>query len=105
MLPKLKLKPVGARLIIKHLREDSGKIVVPRMFKEQKWEPVLAEVITIGDGARLENGDIVPVAAKPGDRILVPGKTGYQWVEDGEEYTIINERDVIAIMEEESNGN
>lgn len=93
------LKPVGARLVIRYLKEDDrSKIVIPSSYQEKSWDPVLAEVIDIGTGARLENGNIAPMMVKPGDKILVPGKAGYHWRKDGEEYVIINERDVIAIV-------
>lgn len=92
------VKPVGARVLIRY-KEDDGRIVIPETVRGEKWELTTAEVVAVGDGALLETGRKVPVCVKPGDVVLVPRNTGYTLRIDGQDYVMINERDVAAVVE------
>ena len=93
-------KPIGARLVIKRIDPpDKGTIIIPPSVQKRETRPVFAEVVEVGSGAYLETGQKVPVSVERGDTVLVPSNTGYQILENGKEYWVINERDVIAIYQ------
>lgn len=93
------LRPIGARVLLKkiHPKKDSP-IIIPKNLNKDVY--VMAEVVAVGDGAYLESGEKVPVAVRPGDKVVVPSKVGYTLEEDDQEYIMINERDIVAVIEE-----
>ena len=93
----MKLKPLGDRLVVKVLtREEKtkGGIVLPDTAKEK---PTEGEVVAVGTGKILDNGQKQPVEVKVGDRISK--YAGTEVTVDGEELVIFSERDVLAIVE------
>jgi chaperonin GroES len=94
---KLKLKPLGARVVVKALeREEITKsgIVLPDTAKEKPQE---GEVIAVGPGRTLDNGQTAPLEVQVGDRILYAKYGGTEVKVDGEEYIILRQDDVLAI--------
>ena len=94
-----KIKPLGDRVLIKALeREEKTKsgIVLPDTAKEK---PTEGEVISVGSGKVLDNGQKLPVELKVGDRIIFSKYAGTEIKLDGIEYVIFSERDVLAIIE------
>ena len=95
----MKLKPLGDRLVVKVLtREEKtrGGIVLPDTAKEK---PTEGEVVAVGTGKILDNGQKQPVEVKVGDRIIFSKYAGTEVTVDGEELVIFSERDVLAIIE------
>ena len=95
----MKLKPLGDRLEVKVLtREEKtkGGIVLPDTAKEK---PTEGEVVAVGTGKILDNGQKQPVEVKVGDRIIFSKYAGTEVTVDGEELVIFSERDVLAIIE------
>jgi len=92
------IHPVGARLLVKRIKPDS-KLVLPEPKDLRDWVLVPAEVIAVGEGAVLESGERVPVIARPGQTVLIPSNVGYRITDSGEDYIMLNERDVVAILE------
>jgi chaperonin GroES len=95
-----KLKPLGDRVIIKPSpREEVTKsgIVLPDTAKEKPQE---AEVMAAGRGKRLEDGTVVPLDVKVGDRILFGKFSGSDIKIDGEEYLILREDEVLGVLED-----
>ena len=96
-----KLNPANDRVVVKPIEEDEqlyGNIIVPDMGKER---PEMGEVIAAGPGRMSEFGKHIPVKAKVGQVVLVP-KIGSIRVElDGEEYYIVQDREILAIVEED----
>lgn len=94
-----KIKVLGARVVIKLEKEDdkteSGIILAPDN-KEPKFEGV---VVSTGDGVRLENGVKMPMDIAPGDRVIYSRMAGVPINYEGEDFLVINERDVIAVIE------
>jgi len=84
------------RVIIKPIEEDEsmyGNIIVPDMGKEK---PEIGEVISSGNGRLSEFGKMIPVNHKPGDIVLVP-KIGTIKVDfEGEEYYIVQDKEILA---------
>ena len=95
----MKLKPLGDRIVVKVLtREEKtkGGIVLPDTAKEK---PTEGEVIAVGSGKILDNGQKQPVEVKVGDRIIFSKYAGTEVKVDGEDVVIFSERDVLAIIE------
>ena len=97
---KLKLKPLGSRVVIKALeREEMTKsgIVLPDTAKEKPQE---GKVLSVGPGDRdAETGKRIPVELKEGDRVLFQKYAGTEFKLDDEELLILSEKDVLAIIE------
>ena len=96
---KLKLKPLGARVVVKALdREEVTKsgIVLPDTAKEKPQE---GRVMAVGPGDRDDDGKRVPVELKEGDRVLYQKYAGTEFKMDGEELLILSEKDILAIVE------
>ncbi len=96
---KLKLKPLGARVVVKALdREEVTKsgIVLPDTAKEKPQE---GRVLAVGPGDRDEDGERIPVELKEGDRVLFQKYAGTEFKLDGEELLILAEKDILATIE------
>ena len=96
---KTVIKPLGDRVVVKRIEEEpktKGGIVLPGTAKEK---PQKGKVIAVGTGRVLENGQRVPLEVKEGD-IVVFAKYGGTEIEiDGEEYVILSERDLLAVLQ------
>ena len=95
----MNIQPLGDRILIKQLEPEEktkGGIVLPDTAKEKPQE---AEVIAVGKGKVLESGKVQPPEVKVGDRILYGKSSGTEvTTKTGEEYIIIKEEDVLAII-------
>ncbi|NBG87502.1 co-chaperone GroES [Isachenkonia alkalipeptolytica] len=94
----MKIKPLGDRVVIKKVEpEEKTKsgIVLPNSAKEQ---PQMAEVLEVGPGGMVE-GKEVTMEVKKGDRVIFSKYAGNEVKLDGEEYTILKQSDILAIVE------
>ncbi len=94
-----KLKPLNDKIVVKRLEAEEktkGGIVLPDTAKEKPKE---GKVISLGDGKLLDNGNRVPFQVKKNDRILFSSYAGTEVKIDGNEYVIMQEEDVLAILE------
>jgi len=94
-----KLTPLGDRLLVERLEAEektAGGIVLPDTAKEK---PIQGKVIAVGEGRRNDDGKIVPMSVKKGDKILFGKYSGSEVKLDGKEYLIMKEDDVLAILE------
>jgi chaperonin GroES len=95
----MKIRPLYDRIVTKRIDEQEtirGGIIIPDSAKEKPQE---AEVVAVGHGKRLENGEVVPLDVRVGDRILFGKYTGNEIRLDGEEYIIMREEDVLGILD------
>jgi len=93
----MKLQPLGDHVVVKPLESEEktkSGIVLPDTAKEKPQE---GEVIAIGSG-RYEEGKKIPLEVKVGDKIIFAEYGGQKIKVDGEEYLILNERDILAIV-------
>ncbi len=93
------IRPLGDRILVKRLEAEErtkGGIVLPDTAKEKPQE---GKVVAVGSGKLLESGKRQPLAVKKGDRILFESYAGTEVKVEGEEYLIIREEDVLAIVE------
>ncbi len=95
----MKLRPLQDRIIVKRLEEESktaGGIFIPETAKEK---PQKGEVVAVGKGKKTEDGKVLPVDVKKGDKVLFGKYAGTEIKIDGEEYLIMREDDILGIME------
>ncbi len=95
----MKLKPLGDRLIVRALDEEettASGIVLPDTAKEK---PQKGEVLAVGDGARNEAGDRLPMDVVKGDVVLYGKYGGTEVKVDGEDLLVLGEKDVLAKVE------
>ena len=95
----MKFRPLHDRVVVKRVAEEEktkGGIIIPDTAKEKPKE---GEVIAVGPGARDENGKLVPLDVKAGDRILFGKWSGTEVKIDGEELLIMKESDIMGILE------
>ncbi|NLB84006.1 MAG: co-chaperone GroES [Synergistaceae bacterium] len=95
----MNLKPLGDRIVVKvinHEEKTRGGIVLPDTAKEK---PTEGEVLAVGTGKVLENGQKLPLEVKIGDRIIFSKYAGTEVKVDGDDVVIFSERDVLAIIE------
>lgn len=93
------LKPLGDRIIAKALSAESvtsGGIILPDTAKEK---PLEGEVIAVGPGAQLNSGKKVAMDVKIGDKIVYGKYAGTEVKVDGEEYIILRQEDILAVIE------
>ncbi|MDA8210717.1 MAG: co-chaperone GroES [Clostridia bacterium] len=92
------LKPIGDRVILKALageeRTASG-IVLPDTAKEKPQE---GEIVAVGSGRVLDNGERIAPEVKAGDRVIFSKYAGTEIKYDGQEYLILGERDILAVI-------
>jgi chaperonin GroES len=96
---KMKIRPLHDRVIVKRMEEERtspGGIVIPDSATEK---PVKGEVIAVGKGKILENGDIRPLDVKVGDQVLFGKYSGTEVKVDGEELLVMREDDITAVIE------
>jgi chaperonin GroES len=95
----MKIRPLGDRLLVQRIEEEdksAGGIIIPDSAKEKPQE---GKVIAAGKGKMLDDGKMVPLEVKAGDRILFGKYAGTEVKIEGEEHLIMREDDVLGIVE------
>ena len=95
----LNLRPLGDRVVVRPLqREEVTKsgIVLPDTAKEK---PQQGEVLAVGTGRVLDNGERLSMEVKQGDRVLFAKYSGTEFKHEDEEYLILRESDILALVE------
>jgi chaperonin GroES len=93
------IRPLHDRVIVKRLEESeskAGSIIIPDSAKEK---PQQAQVVSVGNGKLLENGERVAPDVKSGDRILFGKYSGAEVKVDGNEYLILREDEILGVLE------
>lgn len=94
----MKIKPLRDRVIVRRLNEEEktkGGIIIPDTAKEKPQE---GEVVAVGSGKVLEDGKIVPLEVKKGDKILFGKYSGTEVKVDGDEYLMMREDEILGIV-------
>ena len=94
----MKVKPIGEKVLIKRLdpeEKTAGGIVLPDSAKEKPQE---GKVIELGEGKLLKNGERAKSQLKKGNRVLFTSYAGTEVTVEGEEYLIMSEEDILAII-------
>lgn len=93
------LRPLQDRVIIKHLdseRTTASGIVIPESAAEK---PDQGEVVAVGPGKKADNGTIIPLEIKVGDKVLYGKYAGQAIKVDGQELLVVSEDDILAVVE------
>ena len=96
----MNIRPLHDRVMVKRMEEEKtspGGIVIPDSATEK---PIKGEVVAVGKGKILENGEIRPLDVKKGDKILFGKYSGTEVKVDGEEMLVMREDDITAIIDE-----
>lgn len=99
MTTKQKFRPLHDRVLVRRVTEEEktkGGIIIPDTAKEKPQE---AEVVAIGNGKLLDNGQVKPLEVKAGDRVLFSKYSGSEVKIEGEDFLIIREEDVLGIVQ------
>lgn len=99
MAIKLKLKPLGGRVIVEPIEQEEmtpGGIILPETAKEKPQE---GKVLAAGPGDRNEKGERVPMELKVGDKVLFAKYSGTDIKMDGKKLLIMRESDILAVVE------
>ena len=94
----MKIKPLGDRVLIKSLEakeQTKGGIVLPDSAKEKPQE---AEVVAVGTGKKGEDGKLIPLTIKVGDKVLYGKYSGTEISVDGEDYLFVKEEDILGTV-------
>ena len=93
------IKPLSNRVVLKNLEAEEttkGGIILTSAAKEK---PEIAEVIAVGEGEKTEDGKLIPMTVKVGDKVIIAKYTGTSVKLDGNDYIIVSEKDILAIVE------
>ena len=96
----MKFRPLHDRVLVRRVEAEektAGGIIIPDSAKEKPQE---GEVVSVGSGARAEDGTVTPLDVKAGDRILFGKWSGTEVKIDGVEYLIMNESDIMGVLVE-----
>jgi len=95
----MKIRPLHDRVMVRRVEEDdrsAGGIIIPDTAKEK---PMQGKVVAVGLGGRDENGKVVKLDVKKGNKILFGKWSGTEVTVDGEELLIMKESDIMGIIE------
>ena len=95
----MKFRPLHDRVLVRRIEQEektAGGIIIPDTAKEK---PMEGEVISIGTGTRLEDGKILPLDVKIGDRILFGKWSGTEVKFGSQEYLVMKESDIMGILD------
>jgi chaperonin GroES len=99
MADKLKIRPLHDRVIIQRLDAETKLAGWHRDPRHAAEKPIRGKVIAVGKGKILENGTVRPLDVKVGDHILFGKYSGTEVKVEGQEYLVMREEDVMAVIE------
>lgn len=91
-------KPLHDRVLVRRIEGEEktkGGLIIPDTAKEK---PAEGEVVSVGEGARKDSGELIPVGVKAGDRVLFGKWSGTEVTIDGTELLIMKESDILGII-------
>ena len=95
----MNLRPLQDRIIVKRIEEETktaGGIFIPDSAKEK---PQRGEIVAVGNGKKTEDGKVIPVDLKAGDKVLFGKYAGTEIKIEGQEYLIMREDDILGVIE------
>ena len=90
--------PLHDRVLVRRIEGEektAGGLIIPESAKEK---PAEGEIISAGEGARKDNGELIPMAVKAGDKVLFGKWSGTEVTIDGEELLIRKESDILGLL-------
>ncbi len=95
----MKFRPLHDRVLVKRVEQNektAGGIIIPDTAKEK---PMEGEILAVGTGARQEDGTIIPLEVKAGDKVLFGKWSGTEVKIDGDDLLIMKESDLLGVIE------
>ena len=95
----MKFRPLHDRVLVKRVEQDektAGGIIIPDTAKEK---PMEGEILAVGTGSRQEDGTVVPLEVKVGDKVLFGKWSGTEVKMDGNDLLIMKESDLLGVIE------
>jgi chaperonin GroES len=95
----MKLRPLQDRILVKRMEEEqktAGGLFIPETAKEK---PQRGEIIAVGNGKKTEDGKVLPLDVKVGDKVLFGKYAGTEIKVEGEELLMMREDDILAVVE------
>ncbi|MBK6879443.1 MAG: co-chaperone GroES [Elusimicrobia bacterium] len=99
VLSKVKIRPLGDRVLVKPLekeKQERGGLIIPDTAKEKPQE---GEIIAAGKGKMSDDGKLIPMDVKAGDKILYGKYSGTEIKIDGDEHLIMHQDDILGVLE------
>ena len=99
-MAKLKFRPLHDRVVVKRIEAEEktkGGIIIPDTAKEKPQE---GEIVAVGPGGRDENGKLITMGVKAGDRVLFGKWSGTEVKIDGVDYLIMKESDIMGVLDQ-----
>jgi chaperonin GroES len=95
----MKLRPLQDRILVKRIEEEektAGGIFIPDTAKEK---PQMGQIVSVGNGKKTEDGKVIPVDVKAGDKVLFGKYAGTEVKVEGDEYLIMREDDILGVID------
>ena len=95
----MKLRPLQDRILVKRIEEEAktaGGIFIPDTAKEK---PQMGQIVSVGNGKKTEDGKVIPVDVKVGDKVLFGKYAGTEVKVEGNEYLIMREDDILGVID------
>ena len=95
----MNIRPLHDRVVVRRMEEErttAGGIVIPDSATEK---PIQGQVIAVGNGKILDNGEVRPLDVKVGDKVLFGKYSGTEVKLDGEDYLVMREEDIMGVIE------
>jgi len=99
VLTKVKIRPLGDRVLVKPLdkeKQERGGLIIPDTAKEKPQE---GEIVAAGKGKTTDDGKLLPMDVKAGDKVLYGKYSGTEIKIDGDDYLIMHQDDILGVLE------
>ena len=95
----MNIKPLADRVVVKLVEAEEKTKTGIFLTASAQEKPQVAEVVAVGPGAHTDDGKLIPMDVKVGDKVITSKYTGTEVKVDGCEYTIVKQNDILAIVE------
>ena len=94
----MNIKPLADRVVVKLVEAEEKTKTGIFLTASAQEKPQIAEVVAVGPGAHTEDGKLIPMDVKVGDKVITGKYTGTEVKMDGQEYTIVKQSDILAFL-------
>ncbi|MBE6530041.1 MAG: co-chaperone GroES [Ruminococcaceae bacterium] len=95
----MNIKPLGDRVVVKLVEAEEKTKTGIFLTASAQEKPQVAEVVAVGPGAHTDDGKLIPMEVKVGDKVITSKYSGTEVKMDGVEYTIVKQSDILAVVE------
>ena len=95
----MNIKPLADRVVVKLVEAEEKTKTGIFLTASAQEKPQIAEVVAVGPGAHTDDGKLIPMDVKVGDKVITGKYSGTEVKMDGVEYTIVKQNDILAIVE------